>query len=63
MIELKNASIRRDGRMLFSEVSLQIHPNWKIGLTGKNGTGKSSFFAMLLGELALDTGEMLLPSR
>lgn len=63
MIELKNANIRRDGRMLFSEVSLQIHPNWKIGLTGKNGTGKSSFFAMLLGELALDTGEMLLPSR
>lgn len=62
MIELKNASIRRDGRILFSDVNLQIHPNWKIGLTGNNGTGKSSFFAMLLGELGLDTGELSLPS-
>ena len=62
MIELKNASIRRDGRVLFSDVSLQIHPTWKVGLTGKNGTGKSSFFAVLLGELGLDTGELTLPA-
>ena len=58
MIELKDASIRRDGRVLFKDVNLQIHPGWKIGLTGNNGTGKSSFFATLLtqkgeGELAL----------
>ncbi|MFW2178124.1 MULTISPECIES: ATP-binding cassette domain-containing protein [unclassified Moraxella] len=62
MIELKNASVRRDGRVLFADVNLQIHPTWKIGLTGNNGTGKSSFFAVLLGELHLDTGEMNLPS-
>lgn len=61
MIELKNASIRRDGRVLFSNVNLQIHPNFKIGLTGNNGTGKSSFFALLLGELGLDTGELVIP--
>lgn len=63
MIELKNASVRRDGRVLFSDVSLQIHPTWKVGLTGKNGTGKSSFFAVLLGELGLDTGELSIPSQ
>ena len=62
MIELKNASVRRDGRVLFADVNLQIHPNWKIGLTGKNGTGKSSFFAVLLGQLGLDTGELMMPS-
>lgn len=62
MIELKNASIRRDGRILFSDVSLQIHPSWKIGLTGKNGTGKSSFFAMLQKQLGLDTGELFIPN-
>lgn len=63
MIELKEASIRRDGRVLFSDVNLQIHPNWKIGLTGNNGTGKSSFFAVLLGELGLDTGSLSMPSN
>lgn len=63
MIELKNASIRRDGRVLFQDVNLQIHPSWKIGLTGNNGTGKSSFFAVLLGELGLDTGELSIPSN
>ena len=67
MIELKDASIRRDGRVLFKDVNLQIHPGWKIGLTGNNGTGKSSFFATLLnqkgeGELALDTGSLSVPS-
>lgn len=61
MIELKNASIRRDGRVLFSDVNLQIHPKFKIGLTGNNGTGKSSFFALLLGDLGLDTGELVIP--
>ncbi|WP_040624960.1 ATP-binding cassette domain-containing protein [Moraxella macacae] len=63
MIELKNASIRRDGRVLFANVNLQIHPNWKIGLTGKNGVGKSSFFAVLLGQLGLDTGELSMPNH
>ena len=63
MIELKNASIRRDGRVLFQDVNLQIHPSWKIGLTGNNGTGKSSFFAVLLGELGLDSGELSIPSN
>lgn len=61
MIELKNASIRRDGRVLFTDVNLQIHPKFKIGLTGNNGTGKSSFFALLLDELGLDTGELIMP--
>jgi ATP-binding cassette, subfamily F, member 3 len=67
MLELKDASIRRDGRVLFKDVNLQIHPGWKIGLTGNNGTGKSSFFATLLtqkgeGELALDTGSLSVPN-
>lgn len=61
MIELKNACVRRDGRVLFSEVDLQIHPHFKIGLTGNNGAGKSSFFALLLGELLLDAGSLHIP--
>lgn len=63
MIELKNLSIRRDGRVLFSNANLQIHPNFKVGLTGNNGTGKSSFFALLLGQLSADTGSVSVPAN
>lgn len=62
MIELKNAAIRRDGRVLFHDANVQIHPSWKVGLTGNNGTGKSSLFAVLRGELGLDSGELHIPS-
>lgn len=63
MIQLSNASVRRDGRILFQDASFQLHPKQKIGLTGNNGTGKSSLFAVLLGSLAVDTGEVSIPSN
>ncbi|MDO4249943.1 MAG: ATP-binding cassette domain-containing protein [Moraxella sp.] len=62
MIELKDVSVRREGRILFSDVNLALHRNQKIGLTGKNGAGKSTLFAVLLGEYGVDTGQCRLPS-
>ncbi len=68
MIEFKDVSVRRDGRVLFSDASFQLHPNHKIGLTGNNGTGKSTLFALLLTqmgtgdtEVTLDKGEVSIP--
>lgn len=61
MIEFKDVTVRRDGRMLFEQVSFQLHPGQKIGLTGNNGTGKSTLFAVLLNQLAIDLGETLIP--
>ena len=68
MIEFKDVSVRRDGRVLFSDASFQLHPNHKIGLTGNNGTGKSTLFALLLTqmdtgdtEVTLDKGEVNIP--
>ena len=61
MIEFNDVSVRRDGRVLFKDVSFQLHPKQKVGLIGNNGTGKSSFFAVLLGELGVDTGEVSMP--
>lgn len=63
MIQFQNISVRRDGRVLFQDASFQLHPKQKIGLTGNNGTGKSSLFAVLLGSLAVDTGEVSIPSN
>jgi ATP-binding cassette subfamily F protein 3 len=61
MLNFKNISLRRGGQALFSGASFTIHQGQKVGLTGANGTGKSSLFAMLLGELSADEGELTVP--
>lgn len=62
MIEFKDVAVRREGRLLFSDVNLQLHKGQKIGLTGNNGTGKSTLFATILGEYATDLGQVSMPS-
>jgi ATP-binding cassette subfamily F protein 3 len=47
--------------VLVDALSLQIHPGWKVGLTGANGCGKSSLFALLRGQLHPDRGDCDLP--
>ena len=61
MIQLQNLTLRRGSRALFENATLQIHPNWKVGLTGVNGAGKSSLFSALLGQLGADVGELSRP--
>ncbi|MGD0960617.1 MAG: ATP-binding cassette domain-containing protein [Methylomonas sp.] len=61
MLNFKNIAIRRGSRLLFSQASFTIHKSQKIGLIGANGAGKSSLFAMLLGELHSDEGEFSMP--
>jgi ATP-binding cassette subfamily F protein 3 len=47
---------------LIDGASIQLFPGWKIGLTGANGSGKSSLFALLLGQLLPDRGDLEWPS-
>lgn len=61
MIQFDNLSIRRGETMLFDNASCQIHPGQKVGLTGANGCGKSSLFAMLRNELVIDNGDVKIP--
>lgn len=63
MIELSQVAVRRDGRLLFSGVNLQLHQGQTIGLTGNNGTGKSTLFATLLGEHGTDAGSVSMPKN
>ena len=48
----------RGVKVLVRGASFQLHPGHKVGLTGANGAGKSSLFAMLLGELQHESGEL-----
>ncbi len=48
-------------KVLIQSATLQFHPGHKVGLTGANGTGKSSLFSLLRGELQADKGELAMP--
>ena len=61
MLNFKNISLRRGARVLFSDTSFTIHKGQKAGLTGANGVGKSSLFAVLLDQLHVDEGDFSMP--
>ncbi len=63
MLNFKNLSLRRATRVLLRDVTCTIHQGQKVGITGANGTGKSSLFALILNELHADTGEFSLPPK
>ena len=57
MIVLRDLQLRRGAKVLFEGASLTFNRGQKIGVTGANGSGKSSLFALLLDELHQDAGE------
>ncbi len=63
MIQFKNISLARGAKPLIVEASFQLHPGQKVGLTGANGTGKSSLFALLRGELHQEQGDLEIPAQ
>ena len=63
MLELHDLSLYRGPRLLFAGADLAIRAGRKVGLTGANGTGKSSLFSLIRGELHADAGEINLPPQ
>jgi len=63
MLALTNISLRRGRKVLIESASFQIHAGQRMGVIGANGSGKSSLFAMLLGELEPDDGELALDPK
>src|SRR3546814_4443582 len=63
MICFRDFALRRGERLLLSGVDLALHAGWRVGVVGRNGTGKSSLFAALMGELEPDKGDLDLPGK
>jgi ATP-binding cassette subfamily F protein 3 len=61
MLKFTDLAIRRGPNLLFENVSFTVHPGQKFGLTGANGTGKSSLFALVLKNLSSDQGDFSIP--
>ncbi|HRN62267.1 MAG TPA: ABC-F family ATP-binding cassette domain-containing protein [Luteimonas sp.] len=63
MIAFRNFALRRGERLLLSDVDLALHAGWRVGVVGRNGTGKSSLFAAIRGEVEADRGDIDVPNR
>ena len=50
MIKIRGASLSFGGETIFEDVDFTLNSSEKIGLIGRNGSGKSSFIKMILGE-------------
>src|SRR5258706_409985 len=63
MIRLSQVTLRRGAKTLLEGADVALNPGDKIGLIGANGSGKTSLFALLRGELHADKGEVDYPAR
>ncbi|MDD2325185.1 MAG: ATP-binding cassette domain-containing protein [Alphaproteobacteria bacterium] len=58
MLSIQNLTYRIGGRTLLDKVSVNIPAGHRVGLVGPNGTGKSTLFRLIAGEIAADDGEI-----
>src|SRR5690242_17852498 len=63
MITLHQVTLRRGLNLLLQQIDWTIYHKQRIGIIGANGTGKSSLFALLQGEIQADEGELELPKQ
>ena len=61
MLSFNNLALRRGTNLLFEDVSFTVHRDNKVGLVGANGTGKTSLFKMIQGEIDSDAGDFKYP--
>ncbi|MFM2207118.1 MAG: hypothetical protein RL213_1093 [Bacteroidota bacterium] len=58
MLTLNNISFEFGGRYLYKDATWQINPGEKIGLVGRNGTGKSTLLRIITGQYSIESGDI-----
>lgn len=61
MLRISDIRFAMEGRPLFEDTSAVIPTGHKVGLVGRNGTGKTTLFRLIRGELALEAGDISVP--
>ncbi|MBI3436603.1 MAG: ABC-F family ATP-binding cassette domain-containing protein [Proteobacteria bacterium] len=63
MLVLDNISVRVAGRLLIENAAVRVPPRGRVGLVGRNGVGKSTLVGAIVGDVALEAGDIQLPAR
>ncbi len=63
MLRISDISYSVAGRPLIEGASVTIPQGHKVGIVGRNGTGKTTLFRLIRGELTLDGGAITMPDR
>jgi ATPase subunit of ABC transporter with duplicated ATPase domains len=63
MISFNKISKQYGKQILFVDASFQLNPGEKCGLVGPNGSGKTTLFRMIMGEEAVDDGDVSVPKK
>ncbi|MBN2689856.1 MAG: ATP-binding cassette domain-containing protein [Gammaproteobacteria bacterium] len=63
MITLQNIELARGTKLLFASANVSFYDKQKIGIVGKNGSGKTSLFLLLQGLLESSAGNVLFPEK
>ena len=61
MIKAQGLEISFTGQEIFKDVDVIINKKEKVGFIGRNGSGKSTFLKLILGQLEADSGEIIIP--
>lgn len=62
MLRFENLTLHRGSKHLFSDASFTLHLGQSVGITGANGTGKSTLLALILNQLQPDAGDFNRPA-
>lgn len=63
MLQIDNLTYRLGERVLFQNASARLDAGWRVGLVGRNGTGKSTLFKIIRGELEGESGGVRRPAN
>ena len=63
MLRIENLTYRIGGRILLDQATASVNPGHRVGLVGRNGTGKTTLLKLITGELAPDGGSVEIPAR
>ncbi|WP_426996496.1 ABC-F family ATP-binding cassette domain-containing protein [Pseudarthrobacter sp. N5] len=60
LIRLQDVSVRFDNAQILREAFFRLEPGDRVGLIGKNGSGKTTILKLILGQVPADTGTVAL---
>jgi ATP-binding cassette subfamily F protein 3 len=63
MLQINNLTYRIGGRLLLEGASASLPDGHKVGLVGRNGTGKSTLLKLILGDLLSEAGSASVPKN